>query len=434
MRFQILFLLLFPVLAQAGDYKIREHSQFSSDEYFLRSFEDHRNDVFDQYRPIDLDLNIEWGSDCGSLNFESSLQATLGKVLDFKYYGREFLKTVMKAGPMLTLCYISPAACSVLKRGRATASMLTQLKMSQCAMIEKYTDSRADEYYKSRQKCVQQTMARNGRNIEEAVSDCSAQNVFSRSFSDWSGDGNGETRKNSLIGSSAKWAGFTQGAAKEAVDLLTALVGDSVVTKGNVYVQFGPKKIPTSTTSYLSSLEKTSYGSLCGTVLRKVERRSVNQTVDSVVSENDLVSVNGKTGKVFIDRKTLRSLAALPYRQRRSACKTLAEAIALNKFATDMDLAISTAAHLAQNPHLPPERVKELNEKRKALKDSIDVTLELKSKKTDPINKIVSEINSLGRKYQMIASDREIETEDTEIELRRATHSLLDCADRVSCE
>lgn len=47
-----------------------------------------------------------------------------------------------------------------------SANFLTQTRLSQCQIIDKYVDSRVEDYYRERQSCVQQSIQRNGGDMD----------------------------------------------------------------------------------------------------------------------------------------------------------------------------------------------------------------------------------------------------------------------------
>jgi hypothetical protein len=64
---------------------------------------------------------------------------------------------------------MSPTWCAILKHTQVNANFLSQMRLDQCALIDKYTDSRTEDYYRERQDCVRQKIADNGGDLENAM-------------------------------------------------------------------------------------------------------------------------------------------------------------------------------------------------------------------------------------------------------------------------
>jgi len=132
---------------------------------------------------------------------------------------------------------MSPTWCAILKHTQVSANFLSQMRLDQCALIDRYTDSRTDDYYRERQECVRQKIADNGGNLEQAMGECQG-GVYGANLANWAGQsGGGKTPVSKLIESSAKWAGLSGPEATRTTDLLKAFVGDTVVASGNVSVE-----------------------------------------------------------------------------------------------------------------------------------------------------------------------------------------------------
>src|SRR6185437_16138462 len=92
--------------------------------------------------------------------------------------------------------------------------------------------------------------------------------------------------------------------------------------------------------------------------------------------------------------------------QRQAACRKLADAVAMTTLTKDLNRSLDILTVSAQDPHLPPNRKAELEEKRQAFKESVEMTLELQRQRNEPLNKVVSQINTDGLKYRGEVSDR----------------------------
>lgn len=417
--------------ARATDFKYSGRLQ--PKDYLLGSQEQHRDPVFDKYRTIDLGVNLGVGSDCGRVDFKSTLRASLQNVLDAKYFG-DLGKGILAASPMLLTCYFSPTWCAILKHSQINAHWLSQMRLDQCSIIDKYTDSRVDDFYQERQGCVRKSIESNGGNLEQAMESCKGNNVYSSDLANWAGAKGGEkVTTNRLIDSSAKWAGMNGQESKDSVDLVKSLVGDTVVSHGSVTVEYGPRSTPLTPRTYLQSLEKVTFDKLCGRIIKKIEDAGGKVAVDRLVSDNDLKDLSPNTEQPLVDRQTIRALLYMSPKQRGFACRKLSGAVAMTVFSTDVNRSLDVLTTLAQNPNLPPARKQELEQKRNALKEQIELTVDLQKQRSDSINNVLSQINEEGSRLssEAVASDL---SNDADAETNHRTDiNLMDCADGVMC-
>ena len=115
--FSILFglqSLLNPVLAVEIDRF--STNQLSPSDYLFGANGKLGDPIFDNYRTIDLNVDIGISSDCGRIDLKNTLQASLKNVLDAKYFG-DMGKDIIAASPLLLTCYFSPTWCAILKHG-----------------------------------------------------------------------------------------------------------------------------------------------------------------------------------------------------------------------------------------------------------------------------------------------------------------------------
>lgn len=428
----LFFLSGFFNLARADSLKYS--GRLSPSDYLLGSQEQHRDPVFDKYRTIELGARIGVGSDCGRIDFKSTLRASLQNVLDARYFG-DMGKDILAASPMLLTCYFSPTWCAILKHSQINAHWLSQMRLDQCSLIDKYTDSRVEDFYQERQACVRRSIEANGGNLEQAMESCRGNNVYTADLANWAGAKNGEkVSTNKLIESSARWAGMDGNESRGTLDLVKALVGDTVVSKGEVSVEYGPRSTPMTPRTYLQSLETATYSKLCGKLVKKVEEASGKTSVERLVSDDDLKEISPNTEQPVVDRETIRSLAYMTPRARETACRKLSDAVAMTVFSTDVNRSLDVLTTLSQNPNLPPQRKQELEQKRQALKEQVELTVELSKQRNEPINQVLSQINSEGKRLQSesvaedLGNDAVLETN------HRTSVNLMDCADGVLCD
>ena len=427
----VLFMQSAVILAQ--DYKRYQRSgRFQSDDYLMKSFNEHHDPIFDnRAQVIDLGLNLGIGSDCGRVNFEGTMKSTLKNLLDSKYYG-DVGKNIIAASPMLLTCYMSPTWCAILKHTQVNANFLSQMRLDQCALVDKYTDSRTDDYYRERQDCVRKKIADNGGDLENAMGSC--QNVYNADLKNWAGKSSGDkTQTNKLIESSAKWAGLTGPEADRTTDLVKAFVGDTVLSHGNVSVEYGTRRRALTPELHLKELQNGMHQKLCVDIMVRVEREGNSRTVDQMVSERELKDLSPDSPEVLIDRQTVEALAFMPYRQRQAACKRLADTMALTVFTKDVNRSVDILAVATQNPNLPPERKTEIEEKRRRLKESVDLTLELQRQRNEPLRSVLRDINEKGEEYRDRYSAQALRQDESMIRSRQTRQVFIDCGDAVMC-
>ncbi|PIR35929.1 MAG: hypothetical protein COV37_06040 [Bdellovibrio sp. CG11_big_fil_rev_8_21_14_0_20_39_38] len=420
--------------ALATEFNYKHSSEMSSSDYLFKERSKENDSVFDNYQTVDLGFSLGVGADCGKVDFKSTLQTSLKNLLDAKYF-ESVGNNILAASPMLLTCYLSPTWCSILKHTRVNANFLSQMRLDQCALIDKYVDNRSEDFKKERQDCVHQAIQRNGGNMEQAMKECQSSSNYSVDLANWAGSHFGsKAGKNKLIESSAKWAGFNSSEAKKSVGLLKALVGDTVIGKGRISVEYGPKNRAITPRTRLYELEKDTYEKLCKGLLKKIDRNANRISIDRLIGKEELNEIGGNKEDTYIDKQTLRYLSYLPFIKRGSYCRKLAASVAMTKFSDEMNSSLDMLNILEQNPNLPETRKLELAKKRKNLKDSIEATLQLQEAKNTPLNTVVSQITSEGRFYQGKATERAFDNESSRINSRRSRSELFDCADGILCD
>ena len=388
--------------------------------------------IFDRMTIVDLSADLGIGSDCGRLNVGSTLRAGLSNILNDQYF-RSMGRNIVAASPMLLTCYLSPTWCSILKHSRLRASSLMQTRMSQCGMIDRYTDSRTEEFAKARQTCVREEIGRSGGDFEAAMNTC--QNIWNRDLSDWAGDNRPKRPENRVIDSSAQWAGASNPESTRVKRLLTAMVGDTVVRRGHVSVDYGPQQKPLTPRTYLTKLEAENQQKLCNGIVARIERAGGGRAdINSMVSDADLQSLSADSSAPLIDRQTIQALFSLPPMQRRRACIKLADSISMATFSSDMSKTLDfMTATVTHNPHLPDNRRLEAEAKRRALKDQIELTLALNKHKNEPLNEVLFQINESSDKYRSRGTGNAFSSDESFNRKRKTENQFLDCADGLLC-
>lgn len=429
------FGLLFSTGVWAGDnnFSYRNRSEFRSHDYLYKHQELRRDPVFDDYRTVDVGVNLGIGSDCGRVDFKSTLQASLKNILDSRYFG-DMGKDIIAGSPMLMACYFSPTWCAILKHSQVNANFMSQMRLNQCSLMDKYTDSRVQEFYEERQGCVHREIERNGGNIETAMQTCNSSRVWDSDIANWSGSKYGEkTSSNKLISSSARWAGLDTPAAENTLNLVKNLVGDTVISRGKVSVEYGDKPFGITPRTHLTGIERDIQERLCQGLLKKIDAAGA-YGANEIIRGADLDSVTGLKGQVLLDRQTLRNLAVMPYRSRSLYCQRLANSIAVARFSDDMNRSLDVLSLAAQNPNLPERRKKEIEDKRDQLKNSVQATIELQKEKNAPLNDVVAQINEEGNGLHTELSRERMTRDQVELDSHAAQGRFFDCADGVLCD
>lgn len=434
----LIFLLFALVLsspsALAQNFNYRHNSEMSSTDYLFKERSQGSDYIFDNYQTIDLGFELGVGTDCGRIDFKNTLQGALKNLLDAQYF-ESVGNNIMLASPMLLTCYFSPTWCSILKHIRVNANFLSQMRLDQCALIDKYVDHRTEDFRKERQGCVHQSIQRNGGNMEQAMKECQSSSNYSVDLSNWAGSRFGmKASENKLIESSAKWAGFHSEKSKRSVELIKALVGDTVVGRGRISVEYGPTKRAITPRTRLHELEKDTCEKLCRGLLKKIDKNANRMSMDRLIDTKELKDIGGNKNETYIDKQTLRYLSFLPFIKRGTYCRKLAASIALTKFSDEMNRSLDILNVLEQNPNLPTQRKDEISEKRKKLKDSIDATLRLQEVQNTPLNTVISQITKEGHFYQGQATTRVLNNEADKINSRHSQGQLFDCSDGILCD
>jgi hypothetical protein len=405
-----LYLLIFIIIhTPLASSKSHDNTQFEysgdlgASDYLYGAYGNNKDPVFDVYRTVSLDVDLGISADCGKLDFKSTVKGALKNILDTKYLGA-MGQSILAASPMLLTCYFSPTWCSILKNARLRANMLAQLRLDQCSVIDNYVDSRAEEYYQEKQDCVRSAIAKSGGNFEEAMESGAinkCKNYMEFDIKNWAG-GKSKASENKLLASSATWSNFNGRGARETLSLVQSLVGDTVIKKGKVSVDFGPRRIQLTPRTHLMSLERQTFKNICEVLLPKlVNAGGKKSNVHEVISDQDLDKISDNSKRPLIDRQTLLSLAYMPQKKREMACKKLAEAVAMARFSNDMNKSIDfIISKVETNPNIPEKRKVEAARKRKALKEQIDMTLSLYYSRNKPLNEVLYQVNSEGRKYK----------------------------------
>jgi hypothetical protein len=258
--------------------------------------------------------------------------------------------------------------------------------------------------------------------------------MWDKDLANWSGSKYGEkSSSNKLIGDSARWAGFdTQAGGSGAVKLVQSLVGDTVVSRGKVSVEYGDKPFGITPRTHLAGIERDVQEKLCTSLLRKVDDAGPSRA-NAIIRDTDIKAITGSDSPL-LDRQTIRNLTVMPYKTRALYCLRLANSIAASRFSEDMNRSLDVLSIASQNPNLPDRRRKEIADKRDSLRQSIEATLELQRERNSPLNQVVAQINQEGTAIREDLSEERIVRDGASLESQSARRRLFDCADGVMCE
>lgn len=405
--------------------------RLSSKDYLYGTPTSERDSIFDQHKAIDLSAKIGIGSDCGKIDFQATLQNSLQNMLDAKYFA-SVGNDILAGAPMLAVCYLSPTWCAILKHSQLSANFLSQTRLNQCALIDKFVDSRVEDFYRERQSCVHKAIDSKGGNMDAAMESCRGNALWNQDLSNWAGSGE-KVSTNRLLESSAKWAGLTGTEATQVLDRLKALVGDTVVSNGAVSVEFGPHRTPMTPRVLLQTIEKTTFETMCLRLVKRVVELGPRFSISRIVSDADLKELSGGSKAFLIDRSTIQALANLLPGQRDMACRKLSSAVAMTVFAGDLNRSLDVLTTLAQNPNLPPARKQELENKRKVLKEQIEMTIALQRQRSEPLNEVLAKIHEDSAVIQSEAMANDLRNGASSEVNRQRDSTYYDCSDDVFC-
>lgn len=415
---------LFSSLANA-DFSYRNSTRVNS--LGLRDLSDSSPTSLDHYKVIDLSAKVEVGSSCGEMNIATNLQANLKDLLSddfFKGVGNQ----IQSAGGMLALCYLSPSYCAIAKHMRMSSHFLSQLNLNSCALIDKYVDSRVADYDMSKQQCVRKKMSENGRDVKAALEECG--NGLSK-LEDWAGGKNGPVKANTLIESTAKWAGLRGDDSERVIQMTKAFVGDTVVTDGKVSVEFGPKARLTTPREYISE-ESIEVAKKLNDLMQEIDRGEV-QGAFSPSTRKKIAETFEKGLPDDVALEAVRKLYYMPNRSRRDAIRRLSQVVAANNVAQDAEKSLEVLALASRNPNLPPHRQKEAMELRQQLKDSLEATLELRKSGTEQLRTVLTSVQEDGFYYESRVTRRNLESQVSKTNQGKLREMFFDCSDSTFC-
>lgn len=426
-----IILSTFHAPAALGELALRyeNSNQVNSGEYLLRSHENRNESIFERHQSVDLGVDLGIGADCGKVDFKGTMRGTLKNLLDSKYFG-DLGKNIMASSPMLLACYFSPTWCAILKHTQVSANFLSQMRLDQCAIIDKYTDKRVEDYYQQRQTCVRKRIKKNGGNLEAAMQGCG--DVYDKSLVDWQ-TGKSTTNENRLIESSANWAGLKGKDNKRSVDLLKSMVGETIVSKGSVKVNYGSKNQRTTPASHLRDIQKNIHSKLCQKLVTRLVREQKYRGRPPSIGRWELNQLSPSNDGYRVNRQTIESLVLMPNVARGRACRKIADAVALSVFTNDVEKSLHVLQVAMQNPHLPDHRRAELEQKRLILKDSVAMTIALNQSRNEPLNRVLEEVHAYAEKIKDRELSKNLGSGVNRVNSNLVKSQFFDCSDAIMC-
>jgi hypothetical protein len=367
------------------------------------------------FKLYNFGANISLTGDCGNLDMKASFKSIYTEINrlfgDLKEAAIGSVDSIVKAAPMLGLCYFSPTACSIAKNLQLYSNYAAKLKFDQCQSINKYISNQAGAYKEQQADCMRKEMRKSG-NITKAVESCKSSADKLASWLD--GSSTTTVSTNHLVKSSAKWAGISE----KNANLLAALVGGvEFESKGKMTVNFGGYS-PVTPGRLFDSYTKVAYKRLCGEkgLLRRWESGK-----KSGLGDTDYFQSKGKN---LLDNRLMDALARLPEGEREAACDRLASSMSLTKFIDEMEERFDQLYVMSQNPNLPDEQRERLEQKTRKLIDHTLAVLKIKNLKQENLNTVRSRIMSEASKVSEhegvrasnISTPSKIETPFTECE------------------
>lgn len=415
--------LLLSSLSLAQNYDTNLSTRLNIGDYGFESYAPKSPDIFDTQKVIDADLDVSVRSDCGRINFNSTLRSSLKNILDSQYFA-DMGKDILASSPLLVTCYMSPTWCAILKHSQLSAHMMSQARLKQCSLIDKYTDSRVQDFEQERQTCIKQYIHQYGGDLEQALDHCQSP----LKLTSWSGKGKAEGNK--LLESSATWAGMTTPQSQQALSMIRSVVGDTFLSNGVMKVQFGPKsEAPQTPYALFTNLKSQTETLLCENLMPtwiqnpkqfyQLEQQPTFQKLSTLLQEK------------WMTRQTVESLASLPAHQRQIACRSLAQAMAKKVFERNVQTAESMLGTMEQNPYLPPHRKLELRDKAQTFSELSRMAMDQSDAK--PIEDVLKNIEQSAQESKTQKLTNQMGYESATHRQRTQEKILWDCADGVMC-
>lgn len=424
LRDKILFLI---VLFNSNKALSNQYDIITSQEQFNHSvFGVQNNPAPTDLLGVDFSAGVRNQGSCGAIDIRSSLDTTLKR-----YINQEMIKNmgmqILGSAPMLSLCYMSPSACSQLKHLEKQSAQLVNTRIDQCGIIEKHIDKRASASRQMHSDCVQSKLSRNGGDLEDAINSCTKRTKGK--LPDWDGDGK-ENSRVALINDSKKWANIKSKKAVEAIEFAKKIVGDEIYESSGEYkVDF--EETPQSIYSHRANLKSEIFKKLLNLVYQI--KTSRYQSSIYRVTDNDLQEINSLLFNRKLTRGIIEDLSYIPDNKVELKLASFSEKLSNESILNKIDYAILHFPVLSANPNLG-------NEQRRSLIDKTTLLVQMKKSLT------FKSSESFNRQNNYESTFDEIEQNKAQ-SIRKALsrgfgkensisveNTLNDCADRVFCK
>lgn len=413
-------LLFFGCTEAFADLSYRDSVRLGSTDRFDLGRQ--RQGSLQDYRIVDLSASVDVGSNCGQMNVGANLRANMKEFLNgdfFKGLGNQ----ITDAGGLLALCYLSPAMCSITKNLRITSGLTSAMDLEACSLIEKYQDQQIAVYERERSQCVRSELKRNGNNVKEALKSC-GENSYENKIRDWAG-GENQVPVNRLIESTAKWAGLTGNDAANTIELTKAFVGDTVIGKGGIDVDFGKRNRIYTPTDLIEDEQK---------FIAKQLNDYLNYSSSSLgVKDEDVVKIFEDRIPLSTGRRIVQKLSYLPQADKEMFVQKISKAIATQSSVEKMEKSMELLQLASRNPNVPDAQRLEAKQLSEQLKSSLELSLRLKNSESESFEKTLSQAFNESQKYENWEFVDGLSSEKLNFDKKSLKSDFLDCTDRVFC-
>lgn len=421
MILRLLPIFLFLSCGEAfADFSYRDSVRLGSKQMYDLS--KRREGSLQDYRIVDLSAQVDVGSNCGQMNVGANLRANMKEFLNGDFF-QGLGNQITDAGGLLALCYLSPAMCSITKNLRITSGLTSAMDLEACSLIEKYQDQQLAVYERERSQCVRSELKRNGNNVKDALRSC-GENSYENKLKSWAG-GDGLVPMNQLIESTAKWAGLNSDEAVQTIELTKAFVGDTVIGKGGVSVDFGSRNRIYAPSDLIEDERKM--------LAENIHNFFKYSDYSLDVKDEDLEKIFEKKVSLSIARKFMEKLSYLPNRDRETAISKISKAIATQSGLEKLEKSMELLLLASRNPNVPDAQRQEAKNLSEQLKDSLELSLKMKNSENDSFEKVLAQVSDESQKYESWEFSEKLNLEKTRFGEKTLKQEFMDCTDNVFC-
>ncbi len=421
MLIRFLPLFIFVSCSEAfADFDYRDSVRLGSQNMYDLS--KRREGSLQEYRIVDLSASVDVGSNCGQMNVGANLRANMKEFLNGDFF-QGLGNQITDAGGLLALCYLSPAMCSITKNLRITSGLTSAMDLEACSLIEKYQDQQIAVYERERSQCVRSELKRNGNNVKEALKSC-GENSYENKLKDWAG-GDGLVPMNQLLDSTAKWAGLGGDEAIKTIELTKAFVGDTVIGKGGVSVDFGARNRIYTPSDLIEDERKL--------IAENIQNYFRYNEFSSNIEDDDLEKIFQQKIPLSVSRNLMQKLSFLPNRDRETAISKVSKAIATQSGIEKLEKSMELLLLASRNPNVPDAQKLEAKNLSEQLKNSLELSLKVKNSENDSFEKILAQVSDESQKYESWEFSEKLNVEKTNFGEKSLKQDFMDCSDNVFC-